>query len=252
MYRLAWANGPIAPADKDIPNTVIHVADSLAGHCQHFHQRVSYPGMTDWDWYVRYRDAKAADPNRVHGIGVDELHPNQLNLGDLVGRMVNVDYWCASVGVPPPQWVLAINPGNTEAVDYTLTQIDSTFPGRVWWFVEGYIGLYKTEAEDYGLANARILLGRVIRAGLHDRAIYGINLSHKLVSGEPPGPYYYNVYGNDPALNQRNDDVYDRLATFVPEVVSVGQPFGFGVWTPSYSSPRTREDVDSLLTIVGA
>lgn len=263
MYRLAFGNGPSNCStfqSKDIPNTAIHVGDTFCPTMAHFHRRVHHTPSADvlnesWDWYAAWRDLRLEwkgrpEEGKIHGIAVDELFPNMENVGSLLSEMGNVDWWCDSAQIPRPQWLLAINPGNPSAIDYVLVEINKAYPGRVWWFVESYIGCYKGALEDFGSTNAEILLDRVVKAGLHDRAIYGINHSHYVPSGQSAHCDYYNVYGTD--LEHRNQDILDRVTAFVGHVVQHGPPFGFGVWTPGYSSPLSRADIDALLTANGA
>jgi hypothetical protein len=255
MFRLSWGNGPVSDLAswraKSLPNTVIHDTDTFMPYpsggvagMEHFHLRVSHrptsvaPDMDAWTWYTKWRDLwtqwkGTPEVARLHGLAVDEVLTNQENVPRLVDKITQVNWWCASAGVPRPDIVLAIIHGQQVALAYV---------------VETYLACY--EGADFGLARARDMLGYMADLGVHGRTIYGFNASHYAPGGADPGCVYYNAYGTAPSAP--NPGLAAVLATFAKDVVAKGLPFGFGIWTPGYTSAISRADLDSALAAVGA
>lgn len=262
MYRYAWGNGPVNCAtyqQKDIPNTKIYAADTVCESMLAVHMRVNrstqpeYPDQDAWTWYCKYRDAVLQwGTSKVKGIAVDELRTNREDVPSLLARMVDVNYWCDTRpegAIRRPDWVLALTSGNDLALDYILSRVNAAFPGKVWWFLETYIACYKANEGDYGLAAARKLIQAAVRNYVHSRSIYAFNHSHKVIDGQGATCDYFNAYGTP--VTQSNPEITLRESAIASDAVSKGSPFGFGVWTPDYSSAVSREDIHTILSSVG-
>jgi hypothetical protein len=257
MHRFAWGQGPV-PEDYravDLPNTVCHVYDVFWPSMGAFHRRVQHPGQTSWTWYTLWKDLKNAwagtpEYNKIKGLGIDEVIPNTTDLPALKTKMNQVWYWCDQTGLPKPDWVVAIAPGNPAAVDAIVSQLVALFGAKLWWAPQTYVGCYKhAQGElDYGIGQAKALVDRMrAHPGQHARSVYGINHAH-----QGPSCDYFNVYGSDPSLGQRKQEVYDRWGQLARHAADGAAPFGFFVWTPVYSSPLTRGDAAAVLASVGA
>jgi hypothetical protein len=255
MYRLAWGNGPLDPNVNQVPNTIIYAAPQYVTGMPYLHVRVNhaapssgYPDEDAWTWFCRYRDQKRAHPLEVRGIAVDEVRTNQEQMPILLQKMADVWWWCDSIALQRPDWVIALCPGQPVALDYVIQRVTAGYGGRSYWLPECFVGTYKAldgEA-DYGEGNAKALVDAMVRNGVHGRAIYCLNHSH--YGGAVP--CYYNAYGTSQAT--RNQTIYDINRRLVRYATAPGEPFGFAVWTSGYSSLLSRQDTNEHLSAVGA